>query len=109
MKPLWLGLCCLVCLCTLDACAGLGNRQAKCGAIDDPERELLKQGYYPLLSRCEFVYCRNGPATGSQLVVRQCFTAAGLRQREKDAKDLLRRLEESPVTEPPRSTDGSGT
>ena len=111
MKPLHPGFCCLVWLCAITGCSGLGSRQA-CGTIDDPEKDILRQGYYPVLSRCEFVYCRNGPATGSQLVVRQCFTAANLRQREKDAKELLRRLEENPVMEPPTnaniSTDTGG-
>ena len=112
MKPLFPGLCCLVWLCAITGCSSLGSRPA-CGSIEDPARDLLRQGYYPVLSRCEFVYCRNGPATGSQLVVRQCFTGAALRQREKDAKELLRRLEENPVMEPPqnakRSSDAGGT
>ena len=90
LKPIPLGFLLIVALSCATGCSHFGNRQA-CGEIGTPESALVKQGYFTILRRCEYVYCNNGPATGSQLAVRQCHTAAELHHKSSEARELLNR------------------
>jgi hypothetical protein len=80
-----------VALCCVTACSLLNPNSQGCGDIDAVDSKLVKQGYRPRLRRCEYVYCRNGPVTGSQLAVLECSTAEVLYEKEKDARELLER------------------
>jgi hypothetical protein len=104
MKPILQALAVLAGLHCVTACTHLfGNLRSSCGVIAAPEEKLLKQGYYPMLRRCEYIYCHNGPRTGSQLVVRECTSAAVLLHKAQDAQDIFNRKDERP---PVCSVDG---
>ena len=77
--------------------------EARCGGIHPPEQQLLEMGFYPELRRCEYVYCQNGPLTGSQLPVKSCFAADVLLQRQRDWRDI-----QNMPPQPPDLSDSAG-
>jgi hypothetical protein len=94
MKALLLGLGLMAALPWVTACANLGGGSRACPAVAAPEIEFLKRGYYVVRSRCEYLYCQNGPLTGSQLAVKQCKSAKEMRQNAKDAQEFMDKTKE---------------
>ncbi len=95
MKILLLGFGLIVALPCVTACMQLGGGARACGGVvPQPEMEFLKKGFYAVRSRCEFLYCQNGPLTGSQLAVRQCKSAKEMRQNAKEAQEFMDKAKE---------------
>jgi hypothetical protein len=94
MRPLLVGIVLVAVLPCVTGCGLLGGGAKTACTVDPPEMQFLKKGYYAVRGRCEYLYCKNGPLTGSQLVVRQCKSAKELRQNEKDAQDIMNREKE---------------